>query len=300
MDMLRPDGPLGRLVLRGRGRDIVTRDDGGVEVVAEASADVVVDFVQGRAVVSLATEPSIAEAGALVGVRAGPGFRAVLERAAPGQAGSLSYLLLDEVPVVTLISRAALSDDGVDEPGGAKALPKIDICAGWVDGGRLARSLQQKGRLPEIRRPHAPDLSMADDPWAWHEQPDLPPGGMRRIRRIDVAPSDDGRDVWQVNSMFRDSLMDPVHGQTVVHEYSLAAVVEGPTGRINDIAVIPRVLPGPECPAAAASAQRVVGRLVGELRAFVSAEFPGVTTCTHLNDQLRALGDVGSLLAVAT
>jgi hypothetical protein len=52
------------------------------------------------------------------------------------------------------------------------------------------------------------------------------------------------------------------------------------------------VLPYPECPEAAASARRVVGMTTTGLRARTRAEFVGASTCTHLNDVLRALEDV--------
>ena len=58
----------------------------------------------------------------------------------------------------------------------------------------------------------------------------------------------------------------------------------------------PRVLPAPECPAAAASAQRLVGCSLGQLREHVASSFTGTSTCTHLNDALRALGDLDAFL----
>ena len=60
----------------------------------------------------------------------------------------------------------------------------------------------------------------------------------------------------------------------------------------------PRALPWPECPQAAASASRLVGQPVGELRDFVRQDLSGTTTCTHLNDLLRSLADVATLAAI--
>ena len=57
----------------------------------------------------------------------------------------------------------------------------------------------------------------------------------------------------------------------------------------------PRVLPWFECPEAAGSARRLVGDSLDGLRAHVRAEFVGASTCTHLNDALRALEDVPAL-----
>jgi hypothetical protein len=56
------------------------------------------------------------------------------------------------------------------------------------------------------------------------------------------------------------------------------------------------VLPWFECPQAAASAARLTGRPLAGLRPAVRAEFLGPTTCTHLNDTLRALEDVAALI----
>jgi len=57
------------------------------------------------------------------------------------------------------------------------------------------------------------------------------------------------------------------------------------------------VLPWFECPEAAASAGRLAGRTLDSLRVGVRADFLGATTCTHLNDMLRAFADVGVLAA---
>lgn len=290
VDMLRPDGPDGPLVLRGAGRDLHTGTDGRARVLAAAAAIVTVDFSNNRIVTGIGTDPPADWAGSLVGIRAGSGFRAVLDAAAPASArGGLLGLLLDEVPVTTLISRAALSDEGEDN-----GLPSIDVCSGWIAGGRLAESVTLTNRLPPLARPEAPDLADPADPIAWHDQPPLPAGSMRRVRRLDVAPA--GGEAWTVETFFRDSLMHPVEGHIVVHEYSVVATVDGPTQWITGMQVDARVLPAPECPAAVDSAARLVGRALPDVRRLVSAAFSGTSTCTHLNDQLRALGDMGALM----
>jgi hypothetical protein len=67
---------------------------------------------------------------------------------------------------------------------------------------------------------------------------------------------------------------------------------------IRSIAVRARILPGPDCPGAVASAQRVVGQPLASLRAFVRGEMQGDTICTHLNDQLRSLADVPAMVSL--
>jgi hypothetical protein len=95
--------------------------------------------------------------------------------------------------------------------------------------------------------------------------------------------------------MFRDTHMDRDGTVTIVHEYQLAAEVDPATFIVLSIEATPRVLPYRECPEAAASGQRVVGTSTSGLRARARTEFVGASTCTHLNDVLRALEDVDHL-----
>jgi Protein of unknown function (DUF2889) len=59
----------------------------------------------------------------------------------------------------------------------------------------------------------------------------------------------------------------------------------------------PKVLPWPECSDAGASATRLVGLPLDDIRQYVRTDLNGISTCTHLNDLLRSLGDVPALLA---
>ena len=67
------------------------------------------------------------------------------------------------------------------------------------------------------------------------------------------------------------------------------------TGTYVTCSAVPRVLPFVECPVAAASADRLVGQSIEATRDYVRRELRGTSTCTHLNDLLRSLGDVGTL-----
>ncbi|SHN15791.1 Protein of unknown function [Cryptosporangium aurantiacum] len=96
--------------------------------------------------------------------------------------------------------------------------------------------------------------------------------------------------------MFRDTYSDPDGLETVLHEYELSALLDVDSLVITQIEAVPRVLPAPECPWAAASAGRLVGIPVSELRTKVGRELRGTTTCTHLNDLLRSITDVPALL----
>lgn len=84
--------------------------------------------------------------------------------------------------------------------------------------------------------------------------------------------------------------------ETVLHEYTVVGVVERATRIITDITARARVLPWQECPAALGSSTRVKGMPLSALRRRIRSEFVGTTTCTHLNDTLRALGDLDALL----
>jgi hypothetical protein len=220
------------------------------------------------------------------------------------------YQLLDDLPVATLISgyspqqAMAARSSGRDAPGrtmprrapeGLELIQQADLCAGWKAGGTIMLGMAA-GVPPVVTGPDAPALDRADDPWAWHEVPgELPALGMRRRRRIDVVPAPDDATVL-VDAHFRDSHMDDEGAETVVHEYVIGLVLDGRDLRVVDSSATPRVLPWFECPEAAGSAERLVGRPLDGLRASVRAEFLGTSTCTHLNDALRALEDVPALV----
>jgi hypothetical protein len=143
--------------------------------------------------------------------------------------------------------------------------------------------------------PDAPTLESVDDPVGWHPMAPLPPEGMRRRRRIDVGPTDtDGTSAFETH--FRDSHVDPDGIERVVHEYLVRGRVDEELGTITEIESEARVLPWFECPGALGSAQRVVGVPLHDLRQTIRSEFTGLSTCTHLNDTLRALAVLAPLL----
>jgi hypothetical protein len=84
----------------------------------------------------------------------------------------------------------------------------------------------------------------------------------------------------------------------VLHEYDVVATLTA-EHRIASIAAEPRVLPYDECSLAAASPARLLGRHIDELAAEVRAT-AGRSTCTHLDDLLRSLVAVPSLLRRVT
>ncbi|OAA23982.1 Protein of unknown function (DUF2889) [Frankia sp. EI5c] len=264
---------------------------------------------------------------ALLGDSAGAG--AGTGQVGAGSAGaetarSLLGQLLDDVPVAVLVSGAALGRNGIfrtestpnagAESGGN---PMLDVCAGWQQDGLLARLSAERRANPAtpvqaISVP-AGDLGLEDDPQGWHPLPAMSEHAMRRLRRIDVIPVGTEGDPAaapaatapgaapagagvRVDALFRDTYLEGPGREVVVHEYGVEADVDG-AGLITRSAARAGVLPGRECPEALGSAGRIVGLPAAGLRREVSRTFAGTSTCTHLNDTLRALGDLPDLIA---
>ena len=285
----RPLGFDGSLSLEGSGRDLWTGWDEAGVVLHEARYDAVVDHQ--RHLQSLVTHPA-ADLDRLLPLRVSPGFRLALEDVLPDEreAGSLLYLLLDELPVASLVANYPVAQAGRSISDVA-SLANIDICAGYRRGGTMAELIAAIGTPQPAFGPPAPSL-LSGDPLAWHALPPLVAHAMCRFRRLDLWA--DGP-ILKFDILFRDSYMSPAGEETVVHEYLMDGSVDGPSLTIQDIRADPRVLPFPECPAAAGSPQRMIGSSVLGLRALVRQHLVGATTCTHLNDVVRSLEDVAPL-----
>ncbi|MCW2524166.1 MAG: hypothetical protein JWO63_2501 [Frankiales bacterium] len=300
VDMLRPDGTMGDLLLEGRGRDVWTGPGGELAILDEAAMHAVVDFNHGQLMTALSVEPA-ADTAALIGRGAGPGFRSALNTSFPDDLAQATplFLLLDDVPVTVLISGHVLGAERetnqhyrlIGDQLREQSLKKANLCAGWVEGGTIMVELRTRGAGPSVTGPAAPELAV-EDPDGWHPMPELPISAMRRRRRLDVHA--EGHELV-VAAMFRDSYVRLDGVETIIHEYNVDARVERDGGAILDILSTPRVLPWGECPAAAKSSDRLVGMKVSELRSFVRKNFLGPSTCTHLNDAIRSLEDVTRL-----
>ncbi|MCW2546277.1 MAG: hypothetical protein JWN96_737, partial [Mycobacterium sp.] len=295
VDNVRPGGVFGPLLLRGYARDLVT-DDVGATIAKTCSLAAEVDFTGGRTLTRINSDPSEPRLAALIGARVSSGFRGLVEQAIPDQvaATSLLHLLLDDLPVATLVGGYALGAASLRDEGVRTALQlhphkgTPDLCAGWRSGGTIMLGIEATSQAPVVTGPQAPPLELESDPDGWHHRPDLPPHSVRRARLLDVCAGD----VIDVNSVFRDSHVDEDGVETVIHEYLVRAKVDPATLVVLECEAEVRVLPWVECPAAVGSAGRLVGRSVRDLRASVRADFTGISTCTHLNDQLRSLADV--------
>jgi Protein of unknown function (DUF2889) len=309
MDMVRPDGLLGPLVLTGRARDLRTGLNGAGTVLATSACTARIDFMAGRVLTEISTTPGRPALQALLGLRVSSGFRSAVTTADPGLSAedSLLNLLLDDFPVATLVSghaigaglaghgRTALSlAEATGQPRADRPSFRRDLCAGFADGGTIMNDVDATGRPPVVTGPAAPPLAIGDH-LGWHETGQLPPHAMRRSRRMDVTPGP----LANIDVLYRDSHVDEDGTETIVHEYTVSATVDTSDGVLVSCSAAPRVLPWVECPAAALSASRLVGLPVSGLRRHVRDTFLGTSTCTHLNDTLRSLEDIPALLKLA-
>ena len=180
----------------------------------------------GNVLASLAVDPAHDGLQALVGRRVSSGFRRAVDELLPGEAdlGTVRYQLLDDMPTALLVSGYAvlagwhaagggLAGSGLQPPrrrGGASSsrltcAPAGSAAASWSPAWRE--------RHPAVLRgPRRGRTSLAPTPAiataiGWHPYDPLPPGGMRRRRRIDVWLDVDqhGTRLVQVDSFFRDS-----------------------------------------------------------------------------------------------
>ncbi|MGD0392808.1 MAG: DUF2889 domain-containing protein [Acidimicrobiales bacterium] len=311
IDTARPDGFRGDLVMTARGRDLRTDSEATSVVTNQVDLSLRVDG-SNRQVLSIASSPPLPGLDQLVGCPVGPGFRSRVKEACPGEceAGTLLHLLLDDLPGAALVSGYSAQRAGaLDQPRrrpqgdveGQSGLARMmasqdDLCAGWAHEGTLMVTVRSTGEIPVSTGPPAPSLERSDDPLAWHPMPPLPPHAMRRRRRLDVVRPDGSGEPHRFDAHFRDSHMDQDGAEWVVHEYSATGAFDVVGGRVLDIGAEARVLPWMECPGAVASAERLSGMPIAELRTRVRREFTGTSTCTHLNDTLRSLGDLEVLV----
>lgn len=285
-----------RLELVGAARDLATTAS-GAEVLDQASMRAMT--TSGGRLESLTLSPG--QPGAVDGLIGEPvrsGFRARLRSLLPDVAGSPLGVLLEDVPGAALISGYVQLRTGSLGGSRGKDLPSpviagmVDVCSGWRAEGRAVRSLLAGDGVPVQDCPPAPEADA--DALAWHPIGPLGAHGMRRCRRIDLAG---GGDAYTVDAMFRDTFGESDGTEVVLHEYAVAASFKGPELVVSALEATPRVLPFGECPLAAPFVEDLVGVPASELRKAVPDRLGGVRGCTHLNDLLRVLADVGWLAA---
>jgi hypothetical protein len=304
IDSTFPDGIDGGVLVDARARDLVTAADGTVAVMGKASLGARLEGPS-RAILDIWADPPEPGLDALVGVPVAGGFRAAAVAAVGDHAEgrTLLNLLVDDLPGASLVSgyvvqraRPEIGRIADGEAPGSYLDAAIGICAGWQRDGSILVTFGRTGEIPTPLGPPAPLLESGGDPWAWHDLAALPAHSTRRRRRMDLWPDRAGRDRWCFEAHFRDSHADEAGAETVVHEYLVEGTLDAATATILDISARAPVLPWLECPSALDSAGRLVGQPLDDLRRVVRRDFVGQSTCTHLNDTLRALADLDRLL----
>ncbi|OBJ59705.1 DUF2889 domain-containing protein [Mycobacterium sp. 1423905.2] len=275
-----------------RARDAAKSAAGSVEVLGEIRisahlSDQVIDGIQAT--------PHVTGLDALRGSRVGPGFRTKVGTllAEEAQRATLLHLLLDDWVGAALVSGYATQYtaiiSGTEEKLPAGVADRITgICAGFAPQASLIEYTREHDMIPTGRGPQAPPLH------GLHHVEPLRAQGMRRFRRLDMWPAATG--FVGFDAHFRDSHMDDDLVETIVHEYTVTGTVDELTRTVKSVRAEVRVLPWQECPAAIGSAARIQGMPLAELRDRVRGEFVGTSTCTHLNDTLRAIADLDALL----
>lgn len=287
----------GELRVGLRARDIVTSTTGAVEVLAHCALWA---HLSDRVIQQVDAPPGDSRLAALRGCRVGPGFRSVVGKVLGDEVrdASLLHLLLDDWPGAALVAgyaaQHALISRGAEVPVAAAVADRMTgICSGFAPDSSVVTFVRTGGFMPNARGPIAPDLAR-DDRDGMHAVEVLPPHSMRRLRRLDLHSRRD--ESAEFDAHFRDSHVDGQSVETIVHEYSVSGTVELASRTITELTATVRVLPWQECPGALGSASRTRGMALANLRDRIRAEFVGTSTCTHLNDTLRCLGDLAALI----
>lgn len=274
------------------GRDLRTDADGSTHVLGIAWVQATVELGTITALEVMPPVPALAE---LVGGSISKGLRQRADRLVPTHRDGATVLhqLLDDLPLANLISSYGSSRETPDfrlPPDRADAM--TDLCSGWAAGGTMLRGMAETGIFPIPLGPPAPVPGSPPDPMGWHEAPPMARRSIRRARRLDLW-EDAG--VLQLDVHFRDSHCDADGMEDVLHEYTITVSVDPADLVVLSSEAVARVLPWPECPGALASAGRIVGKPVADLRPLVANRFTGTSTCTHLNDSLRSVAGVTAL-----
>lgn len=292
-----PGGQGTDLQIHGHARDLATPRTGPAEILSTAELSVAIS--PEREVQSLSLEPGPDHLQELAGVSAGRGFRRALAAAfaADRDPHGLGYFLIEDLPTAGLISTFALSRrpellDAFYEISRRPASQIEGVCSGYRSGG-LAIRARAAGLNLDQNIAIVAALADDDDPLAWHDLRVPSDVAMCRRRRLDVWAE---ADHYRVNAMFRDNTWEPDGDESIVHEYELTATVDATTLTLTSLEATPRVLPYPECPMAVDELQRCIGFDVAGLRTSILDTLRGIDGCTYLNDMLRSLAELPTLL----
>jgi len=283
------------MVVRGEGRDLRTDRDGATRVLARAHLEVELD--PAYRIRRFESSPGWSPPGGLDRVSVASGFRKLLRGPrGPGADDQLLTALLDDLPGASLVGGYAAARRGSVpvRPVDAQLGGRLDVCAGFARGASIDLLTHEQGVIP-LPAGEPLTIEAEEDLLAWHERRPLVPDSMRRQRLMDVQPDAQAGRV-RVAAHFRDIHTDADGRSVVVHEYVAEVAVDLATGRVASVEVTARVLPWPECPGAVVTAQQAVGQSLTELRARMTGDFVGPSSCTHLTDTVRAIGHLDAVV----
>lgn len=223
----------------------------------------------------------------LVGKHCVTGFRSLIASMEASELASSSPVaaILDDVPIVRLISGYARLMKQPRRPHDPPSHPILNVCRGWAIGDTAYRLAESGQPVVNTTTPAPPLADMLADPTDFHSEPAQQPDSMSRRRILEVTPSDNG---FLIFEYLRDSYIDDGGAESSLHEYVVRARV-GADYTIRDIDVEPRALPFPECPLAAPNARLLRGSSLREIHPSVRNLLSGTAGCTHLSDTLRFL-----------
>lgn len=309
IDVTWPAGQHSSMHLAGQARDIYTNTENQLPRVLRHDR-FTANLSPERIIEQISSEPPRPALQQLIGAKCGNAFRKELSQALhqEQEQGTPLYALLDDLAGTSLISSWAwsrweknktvevtepdnLSSSEIAEQARARQEHTDrfeNVCIGFRSGSNALLNFSHTEQNCQIVKP----LPHPEDPEGWHTMADHSVVSMRRARRIDM---------WQeenihIDAMFQDSGSLPGGGRAAVHEYTLQLEVDAKALTITAIDVEPRVLPFPECPAAKTNVNRLLGASLYDLRTTVLEKLRREAGCTHLNDALRSLAELPTLL----
>lgn len=286
----------------GRVRDIKALANGQFATLGEDCIEARLSF-EGR-LVSLTGNRCQTQLSSFADLRPGGEMRKAMAVVMPGETNAATRLhrLLDDLGGAAFMSYTAWLGWGgmraYTERTGMRAPDQRDVTNVCISYAAGAPSIGANGRGREeiSRKPEAPAAVGFGDSQAFHAVAEHKGPNEWRLRRTDVWAEGDA---LFVDAWFQDScgLFSNLNRRRIFHEYCLSATVDRTSLTLQSVDVTPIVLPYPTCETAPATAARMVGHRVAELRLLAPAQLRGAAGCTHLNDMLRSLIDIEALAA---
>ena len=299
IDVTWPDGVGKPMAFHGYGRDIYTASAESAPTILTVD-ELFATITDERIIQAIRAVPDRANIDQLVGVRGGGKLRHALNDALPEerQAASPLYLLIDDLAGASLVSSWALYSSGsvdmpvlTEEDIQARIIQQAGVCIGFRPGSSALDPSEKIGgrQNSAIVEP----LHNPNDPEGWHPLEYGTELHFRRARSIDVWRDGD----VHIEVTFQDSAARPDGSREAVHEYVLSVSADPQSLEIKTIVATPHILPFPECPNAIESVSKMVGQPLAEMRNAVLETYPRVKGCTHLNDCMRSIAEVPTLIA---